>query len=660
MSIRLADLVAFISADTSGFDRELNNAEQQAGGFISRVGGGMTSMLGGAVVAGAAAAGAAVIGVGAASLDMAGQVNSATNGMINRLGLTTDEAESLQGAMLDIFGAGFGESIEDAGQSIEAVFNAAGGAARDLSEDQLANVTKQALAMRDVFGIDITESVRTASVMVTNGLAPSFEDAFDTIVTGFQTGANGAGDLLDTLTEYSDDLSDMGYTGAEALALINTGLANGAFNTDKLGDALNEFGVNLRDPAIRESIGEIDTGLLGIYDQFQAGQITEQEALQSMLMGLNNIDDAVARDQAGVLLFRSMWEDMGETAILSLADTSAAMEETGGAAESLTERQRSAGERMQAIWRQIQVALLPIGEELLNLVDMAMPYVEQGAAWLAERIPVFMETVKKNFESVRTFIVDTLWPAIEPFFKWFTEIALPALVEFIRDTVVPGVKNGFNTIKGIIEDVVNWVEIHIMPTVRRITDIVRQIFNAFTALFRGDFKQFGQYLRNAWDLLWSELRNLFDGVLRAIGEIDWGQLGQNIVDGLVNGIRNFGSRAVEAARTLGSNILDAARGFLGISSPSKVMAEMVGKPIAEGIAEGIDANLNSIKAVMNGAVNIPSPNGLQAAAAGVMGGGTNVGGITINFSGGAPSTSAEADDSARMLLEAMRKRGVSL
>ena len=197
-----------------------------------------------------------------------------------------------------------------------------------------------------------------------------------------------------------------------------------------------------------------------------------------------------------------------------------------------------------------------------------MPYVEQGAAWLAEQIPVYMETVRQNFENVRAFIVNVLWPAIQPFFMWLVGTALPAAVSFIRDTVVPGVSSAVARIREIVQGVVSWVETNIMPTVRRLFDIVRQIFRAFSALFRGDFRQFGQYLRSAWDLLWAELRNLFDGIVNAIRNIDWLQLGRNIVDGIAQGIRNFGSNVVNAARNVGSAALDSVRGFLGISSPS--------------------------------------------------------------------------------------------
>lgn len=65
-------------------------------------------------------------------------------------------------------------------------------------------------------------------------------------------------------------------------------------------------------------------------------------------------------------------------------------------------------------------------------------------------------------------------------------------------------------------------------------------------------------------------------------------IGYNIAIGLGNGIYSGQSYAISAAATMAANTLSAAKRKLGIASPSKVFAAEVGKWIPAGIGEGIE------------------------------------------------------------------------
>jgi hypothetical protein len=73
-------------------------------------------------------------------------------------------------------------------------------------------------------------------------------------------------------------------------------------------------------------------------------------------------------------------------------------------------------------------------------------------------------------------------------------------------------------------------------------------------------------------------------------------VGRNILEGIANGIRNGLGIITEAAKTAASNALEAAKGFLGIKSPSTVFAEEVGEPSAEGFGEGFARRMGQIGA----------------------------------------------------------------
>jgi len=74
----------------------------------------------------------------------------------------------------------------------------------------------------------------------------------------------------------------------------------------------------------------------------------------------------------------------------------------------------------------------------------------------------------------------------------------------------------------------------------------------------------------------------------SFGEIDWGTLGTNIINGIVSGISSSASAIATAARNAAKAALDSAKSLLGIKSPSRVFRDQVGAMIGEGMALGIE------------------------------------------------------------------------
>ena len=122
-------------------------------------------------------------------------------------------------------------------------------------------------------------------------------------------------------------------------------------------------------------------------------------------------------------------------------------------------------------------------------------------------------------------------------------------------------------------------------------------------------------------------KNLFDNIVDTIKELPSKLLdiGSDIVEGLWNGISNMSSWISSKISSFGEGVLGGIKDFFGINSPSKVMADEVGKWIPEGIAVGIEKNaksaLNSMKDLALNSVGA-ARNGLTS--------GVNTAGTVIN------------------------------
>jgi len=166
----------------------------------------------------------------------------------------------------------------------------------------------------------------------------------------------------------------------------------------------------------------------------------------------------------------------------------------------------------------------------------------------------------------------------------------------------------------------------IRDTVAAVWSAIQSIFAAFKAAFQGDWTAFGEHLRAAWDTIWNlisgrfetakeTLGNIARGIVDTVrkiftGEFDWGQLGQNIVQGIANGITSAVDWVMAAVRGLGSAAISAIKGFLGIASPSRLFEQEVGFQMGAGVAAGVDESMSLVERALAtnlGNLNINAP-----------------------------------------------------
>lgn len=165
-------------------------------------------------------------------------------------GETGEEAEKSASVIKNVYGSGVGESMDSVANAVIMVKKNLG----DLSETDLTNITQQAITLDEVYGIDMNETLRGVnSLMQQYGLTA--QEAMDYIVTGTQNGLDKTNELGDNLSEYAGKFSQAGYSASEYFQLLDNGLKNGAYNLDKVNDAINEVTTRLADGTIGDSIG---------------------------------------------------------------------------------------------------------------------------------------------------------------------------------------------------------------------------------------------------------------------------------------------------------------------------------------------------------------------------------------------------------------------
>jgi hypothetical protein len=137
-----------------------------------------------------------------------------------------------------------------------------------------------------------------------------------------------------------------------------------------------------------------------------------------------------------------------------------------------------------------------------------------------------------------------------------------------------------------------------------------------------------------------------------LGSLSLESMGTSLIEGLVKGITGGAASVISAMTGVVGGAIDAAKGALGIASPSKVFAE-IGTNTAEGMSEGVETGAGQVQTSLESMVSPPATEGATASASGGSGGGANFSGAQFIFNGvaGAEDAIARFEEIVLRLIE---------
>lgn len=240
------------------------------------------------------------------------------------------------------------------------------------------------------------------------------------------------------------------------------------------------------------------------------------------------------------------------------------------------------------LWNKMPEILAKLGEFLVKLVKLI---IDKGPEFLAKGKEL-MEKMKEGIESLREAIKQAVVTIITAIIEFIASKASDFLAK--GKELIDKIKEGFNAKKEAVK--------------QAITNIITAVIT-FLQSKAGEFlnkgKEFVGKLKDGFNQKKSEVVNkakeIIEAAKNAISNFKsrFIEVGSNIIEGVAQGIRNGIGRITSAARDAANRALSAAKGALGIHSPSKVFANEVGKWIPAGMAEGISGNLKVVKNAMN-------------------------------------------------------------
>lgn len=671
MSETLADATIFVEPDMDMFSHELVQETEQAGDTAGRQAGrrfGESMKV--AMAAVAVAVGAALV----TGLNGAIEQGNSNALLAAQLGATPEQARRLGEISGNLYAQNFGENIQEIDAALKGVFQN-GLAGAETAAADVEKVGAKVLNLSKVLGEDTDKTSAAIAQMLRTGIAKTSDEAFDIMFKAAQSGVNKAGDLLDTVTEYGTEFRQLGLTGQQAMGLLSQGLKAGARDADTVADALKEFAIRGQDLS-KTSLDAY--AALGINAQKASQDVAKGGApaaavLDTVLAKLRAMPEGAERTALAVALFGTKAEDLQKSLFaLDLSKASGEMQGFEGAADRAGKTLgESAGAQVESFKRQVE-------QGLINAVAKAIPFLQSMAGFVARNADVIKPAAAViGGLAAAIWLVNTataVWAATQTAANAIHLTAAARWIAHTAATVAHAVATGVVRVATLLATAAQWlytqalaasgigallilvglligVIIYLATKTTFFQDLwkavwpaVRDFFvNAWDAIV-GAAKAVGRFFTdtlpsffsNAWNRVkaiftafFSFYLGLFERIVsfaasipgRIIGFfVNLGSrfysIGQDIVHGVINGISSLIGRLADMAVQMAKRALNAAKNFLGISSPSKVFAVEVGRNSALGIIQGMAASEDAVAGAGSSLADAALPAGPAAAGGG--------------------------------------------
>ena len=420
---------AVLTLQDQSFSAGLRRANRQAGDFGRHVQAAQNSVenfsqrakesFKQVATAAATLATGAIAGLGAAVGKTALEMDDSFAKLQAQTGAMGGDLTALKGAAQDTFKRGYGESLQEVTNSIARVKQNM----KDIGNEELADVTSNALLLANTFDSDVNEVTRGANNLM-QAFGVSSDKAFDLFTAGGQRGLNFSNEMFDNVAEYASLFGTMGYSAEEYFGILERGSQNGVYNLDYINDVMKEFQIRTKDGSKKTSdaMDSMSKSTQNVWKEFLKGNGTVADVASTVVNELKGMDDQVKAGQIGVELFGTKFEDLESDAVYAMLGSTEAMKDFEGATEKAAESvEGTFSNRMKKAWRNLQVSIVNVVKSermsaffdsmatkaenlvpvIINLVETAIPKISE----MVDKAVEFGRSIKDNWSPIKETVI---------------------------------------------------------------------------------------------------------------------------------------------------------------------------------------------------------------------------------------------------------------
>ena len=229
-----------------------------------------------------------------------------------------------------------------------------------------------------------------------------------------------------------------------------------------------------------------------------------------------------------------------------------------------------------------------------SLINSILPSLLNGFFGLinalVSTIPTLVPELVQGAITLFLGLIDGLNDVIEQLMPM-----LPTLIKQITDTLIENqpaiIEGGFQLLTGLITGLTECTPDLIDAIIALIPVITDSLTENLPALVKAGMElivALAKGLPDAIPDIINALPEIISAIIDGFKDVDWLDLGANILKGILNGLVSAVSGIWSVVEDVGSAIIDGFCDFFDIHSPSRVMAKKVGQYLPSGIAVGME------------------------------------------------------------------------
>ena len=283
------------------------------------------------------------------------------------LGETDDQARQTAQVIKDVYEAGLGESMDRVAEAVVRIKRNLG----EMDDGTLNSITQQAIILEDTFDVDMNETLRGVKGLMKNfGLTA--QEAMDYIVAGTQEGLDWTDELGDNISEYSGKFSQAGYSASEYFQLLKNGSDSGAYNLDKVNDAINEVTTRLADGTIEGALGSFSSETQKTFKAWQDGKATQKDVIDSIVSDITKCDDQQKALTMSATAFGTMGEDANLTFAKALNSVGTTFDDVSGKGQQFADETTTPMQELESKVRKVKDQLQPLGDLFYDIAGVVL------------------------------------------------------------------------------------------------------------------------------------------------------------------------------------------------------------------------------------------------------------------------------------------------
>ena len=569
--------------------------------------------------------------IGTNALEAYSDTENAVTKVNAYFGETGQAAEQSASVIKAVYSAGVGESMDAVANAVLMVKKNLG----DLSETDLTNLTQQAITLEELYGIDMNETLRGVnSLMQQYGLTA--QEAMDYIVVGTQNGLDKTNELGDNLSEYAGKFSQAGYSASEYFQLLDNGLKNGAYNLDKVNDAINEVTTRLVDGTIGESIGSFSTRTQELFASWQNGGATQKQVIDSIVADIGNCTNQQEALNLAALAFGTMAEDGNLKFITSLTSVGSTYDSVKGSAQGMFDATTTPMQQMEANTRRLQQALVPLGQKLAELANAILPplvaVITMIGGWF-ERLPgpvqnfvIILGALLAAFTALTPVIaaisvaMGALNISMLPIIGVIAAVAaaIAGIIAIIQNwgAITQWFGNLWNTIctgiGSMVETLKTWFTnlwTHLQNVWNGICNVVQTAVMLLGSIIQGavqiitlPFQMIWENCKGIVTSVWNTIKSVVSSAIQAVSGVISSVMGtiQNVMSSIWNAISSKVSSVVNAIKNTVTTVFNAIK---SVASSVWNGIKSVISTVVDGIKSKVSTVFNAVKSTVSSVFN---------------------------------------------------------